>query len=182
MGYPIELKKDQYYRKETLWLALHRSVEDLEGRVSDDELLCFAKRHPDLASVENRLCWEGIYKKEMPCVRLRVEPRVFLDRFFANTRIKLERLGIGMLKLTATVIVTLLILFNIGCASPTVVRYNLPPALSEVYRNGQLPGMESDTGALLGTPAPYDQVPRTCRSQPIYSLHGIYIRTDVRCF
>lgn len=60
--------------------------------------------------------------------------------------------------------------------------YVLPPALSEVYRNGQLKGLEQRDGPDLGMPNQNDRVTHVCRSQPIYSLEGYYIRTDVTCF
>lgn len=58
----------------------------------------------------------------------------------------------------------------------------LPPALSEVMRNGTLKGLEEADGPLLGMPNERDRVARTCRSQPIFSLEGYYIRTDVSCY
>ena len=69
-----------------------------------------------------------------------------------------------------------------SCASKPPKGFILPPALSEVFRNGQLKGLEQADSAVLGMPNPYDQVSHVCRSQPIYSLEGYYLRTDVRCW
>lgn len=60
--------------------------------------------------------------------------------------------------------------------------FELPPALSEVMRNGTLKGLEAADGPLLGMPNERDRVARTCRSQPIYSLEGLYVRTDISCY
>lgn len=71
-----------------------------------------------------------------------------------------------------------------GCSSaqkPHV--YQLPPALSEVYRGGQLKGLESPTtGDPNLFPNSYDMVQHTCTSKPIFGLYGEYVRTDTVCF
>lgn len=70
-----------------------------------------------------------------------------------------------------------------GCGStPKPKGFEMPPALSEVYRNGQLKGLEQADSADLGMPNQYDRVSHTCVSTPIYNLAGYYVRTDVRCW
>lgn len=57
----------------------------------------------------------------------------------------------------------------------------LPVALSEVYRNGELKGLEQADGPDLGMPNQNDRVAHTCTSTPLYSLEGYYTRTVVHC-
>ena len=60
--------------------------------------------------------------------------------------------------------------------------FELPIALSETMRGGALKGLEQADGPILGMPNQHDRVAHTCRSQPIYTLEGHYVRTDVRCW
>lgn len=74
--------------------------------------------------------------------------------------------------------------FSIGCASDPVKPkgFELPPALSEVYRGGTLAPMQQADSADLGMPNQYDLVDHTCSSRPMYDIYGRYTRTDVRCW
>lgn len=75
------------------------------------------------------------------------------------------------------------ILLSACGTKPKVVHtYNLPPALSEVFRNGELAGLESRDAKTLGMPNPNDLVSHTCTSTPIFDIWGRFIRTDVRCW
>lgn len=70
-----------------------------------------------------------------------------------------------------------------GCVTQQRARgYELPPVLSEVFRGGQLKGLETNDGAVLGMPGDYDRVQHVCTSTPMYDLYGRYYRTDVRCW
>ena len=71
-----------------------------------------------------------------------------------------------------------------GCATqpPRPRGFELPAALSEVFRGGQLKGLETATDPSLGMPSQYDQVSHTCVSNPTYDLWGRYRGTEVRCF
>ena len=70
-----------------------------------------------------------------------------------------------------------------GCGTaPKQKGFELPPALSEVYRGGALKNMETADSAELGMPNQYDRVSHTCVSTPIYNLAGYYVRTDTRCW
>lgn len=59
--------------------------------------------------------------------------------------------------------------------------FALPVALSEVYRNGELKGLEHADGPDLGMPNQNDRVAHTCTSTPLYTLEGQYTRTVVNC-
>lgn len=70
-----------------------------------------------------------------------------------------------------------------ACTTVKYRGYELPPALSETFRGGQLKGLEDHTSqAELGLPNPYDQISRVCVSQPIYDYNGNYLRTTVKCW
>ncbi len=58
----------------------------------------------------------------------------------------------------------------------------LPPALSETLRNGALAPLQQADSPILGMPNQNDRVAHVCRSQPIYTLEGYFVRTDVTCF
>lgn len=60
--------------------------------------------------------------------------------------------------------------------------YRLPPALSEIYRNGELRGMEQNTSGVLGMPNDSDLVQRVCVSKPQFNLYGQYVTTLVNCW
>lgn len=74
----------------------------------------------------------------------------------------------------------------VGCASePKYQGFDLPPALREVYRGGQLAPMQNATDGNLGIrgrPTKYDSVQHVCVSKPIYNIDGSYARTDTLCF
>ena len=76
---------------------------------------------------------------------------------------------------------TFLALNLAACASQPKRGFELPVALSEVYRGGQLKGLEYADGPDLGMPNQYDRVSHTCTSTPIYTLEGYYSRTVVHC-
>lgn len=69
---------------------------------------------------------------------------------------------------------------NVSCASKPK-GFELPIALAEVYRNGELKGLSEADGPLLGMPNQTERVSHTCTSTPIYTLEGYYIRTVVHC-
>lgn len=69
-----------------------------------------------------------------------------------------------------------------ACASEPKRGFEMPIALSEVYRNGQLKGLEQTDSPVLGMPNQFDRVGHVCASQPIYTMSGEYVRTDVRCW
>jgi hypothetical protein len=72
---------------------------------------------------------------------------------------------------------------SLGCASiPPRRGFELPVALSEVYRNGALKPLQVADSPDLGMPIPTDRISHTCTSTPIYNLSGYYLRTDVRCY
>ncbi len=82
-----------------------------------------------------------------------------------------------------TLIACILSLSNSGCGSTPKQRgFELPAALSEVYRGGALKPLQEADGPLLGMPNQYDRVSHTCISTPVYNLAGYYVRTDVRCW
>lgn len=69
-----------------------------------------------------------------------------------------------------------------GCAHDPPKGFILPPALSEVFRGGQMKGLEDATSADLGIPNQYDRVSHVCTSQPIFDLNGYYVKTSVVCY
>lgn len=71
---------------------------------------------------------------------------------------------------------------SLSACSTAPKGFELPPALSETFRNGQLKGLEQADSADLGMPNPYDRTSRVCVSRPIYNIDGFYVRTDVRCW
>lgn len=82
-------------------------------------------------------------------------------------------------------LILILVLINAtACASAPPQRrgFELPPALSEVFRGGQLKGLESSTDGDLGIPNQNDLVSRVCVSEPIFTINGEYVRTAVVCF
>lgn len=76
----------------------------------------------------------------------------------------------------------MLALYFTGCSSKPKKGFDLPPALSEVFRGGALKGLEVADSPNLGIPNQYDRVTHVCVSTPIYNLEGYYVRTDVRCW
>lgn len=85
-----------------------------------------------------------------------------------------------MRQLLIIVLITLAAV-QVGCASKKK-GFELPPALSETFRGGQLKGLESATSAELGMPNQYDRVSHVCVSDPEYNLAGEYIGTSVKCW
>lgn len=75
------------------------------------------------------------------------------------------------------------IFFLCSCAHEEKRRgFELPIAMSEVMRNGNLKGLEDNDTGDLGIPNQMDRVQHVCASQPIYSLSGEYLRTTVHCW
>lgn len=75
----------------------------------------------------------------------------------------------------------ILLLATTACA--TKPQYIVPaPALREVFRGGELKGLEDSSGHFMGAPGAYDQIEHTCTSRPSYDLDGRYIRTVVKCW
>lgn len=69
-----------------------------------------------------------------------------------------------------------------SCASEPKRGFELPIALSEVMRNGNLKGLEDNDTGVLGMPNQFDRVSHVCASQPIYTMNGEYVRTAVHCW
>lgn len=80
------------------------------------------------------------------------------------------------------ILLSLTFLVLSSCAHEPPRGFILPPALSEVFRQGQLKGLESNRDGNLGIPNQSAMVSHTCRSQPIWDLQGRYVRTDVSCY
>lgn len=76
----------------------------------------------------------------------------------------------------------LLCLLTVGCATQPQKGFDLPPALREVYRGGELTPMQQAQRPDLGIPKQYDLVSHTCVSTPMYDLDGNYSYTDTQCF
>lgn len=87
----------------------------------------------------------------------------------------------------------ILLLNSVGCSTPQKPRgFELPPALREVYRGGELAPMQNAESPELGlgqgvpqtgyVPTNYDLVSHTCHSYPIFDLNGDYVKTMTRCF
>lgn len=70
---------------------------------------------------------------------------------------------------------------QVGCATAKPKGYELPPALREVYRGGELKGLENRQPD-LNVPANYDLVQHTCTSAPIFNLDGSYSHTTTKCW
>lgn len=70
-----------------------------------------------------------------------------------------------------------------GCATQPPPRVIVPaPALREVFRGGEIQGLENNAGHYMGAPGDYDQVQHVCTSTPIYDAWGRYVRTSVNCW
>jgi len=78
-------------------------------------------------------------------------------------------------------LMTLSLIFILGACSSKPQGYEMPIAMSEVFRNGELKGLEYKDGPELGMPNQTDRVSHTCTSTPLYSLEGYYTRTVVHC-
>jgi hypothetical protein len=76
----------------------------------------------------------------------------------------------------------LLALTLCNCATPKPKGFILPPALSEVYRNGELKGHETNMSGDLGIPNDSDLVSKVCVSKPQFNLYGQYVGTIVKCW
>lgn len=83
--------------------------------------------------------------------------------------------------LRATVVFGLAIGLSACSSAPQRQGFNLPPALSEVYRNGELKGHETNLTGELGMPNDSDLVTRVCVSKPQFNLYGQYVGTIVKC-
>lgn len=79
-------------------------------------------------------------------------------------------------------LITILSLTSACASKPVQKGFALPPALSEVYRGGELKGLEQADSSDLGMPNQYDLVGHVCHSQPIFDLWGRYVRTSVKCW
>lgn len=70
-----------------------------------------------------------------------------------------------------------------GCSSKQKPQgFEMPPALREVFRGGELSPLQTADTPNLGMPNQYDQVQHVCVSTPIYGLDGRYVRTSVKCW
>lgn len=70
-----------------------------------------------------------------------------------------------------------------ACSTTKPKGYELPPVVREVFRGGELKGLENVSGEDPRLyPSQHDLVQQVCVSQPIFGLYGEYIRTAVRCW
>lgn len=70
-----------------------------------------------------------------------------------------------------------------GCATQPKNNVIVPaPALREVFRGGEIQGLEDNSGHYMGRPSDYDLVEHVCTSMPIYDSYGRYVRTSVKCW
>lgn len=81
----------------------------------------------------------------------------------------------------ATVVIGLALGLSACSTTQPKQGFNLPPALSEVYRNGELKGHETNLSGELGLPNDSDLVSRVCVSKPQFNLYGQYVGTIVKC-
>ncbi len=81
-----------------------------------------------------------------------------------------------------SILVILLVMTSACSSKPVRKGFELPAALSEVYRGGELKGLEQADSPDLGMPNQYDLVSHVCHSQPIFDLWGRYVRTSVKCW
>jgi len=86
-----------------------------------------------------------------------------------------------MKQLLIFAIITLAAL-QVGCASPKKQGFELPVAMSETLRGGELKGLEKADTPELGMPNQYDRVTHVCTSTPVYNLYGQFVRTSVKCW
>lgn len=68
-----------------------------------------------------------------------------------------------------------------SCASPKPRGFELPLAMSELFRNGQLKGLEYAESQDLGMINPTALVSRTCTSVPVFDVWNRYVQTEVYC-
>lgn len=70
-----------------------------------------------------------------------------------------------------------------ACATEQKPRgFEMPLAMREVFRGGQLKGLEYAEEPDLGMPNQFDRTQHVCVSSPMYDLYGQYLKTDVRCY
>lgn len=70
-----------------------------------------------------------------------------------------------------------------ACASRPVV-YQVPDTLREVYRGGELRGLETPRDANNAElyPGQYDLTQHVCTSMPEWDNYGQYVRTITKCW
>lgn len=80
-------------------------------------------------------------------------------------------------------LIALLALPVIGCSTaPKPKGFELPVAMREIFRGGELKGLEQANSPDLGMPSQYDRVSHVCTSEPIFDMDGVYVRTSVKCW
>lgn len=79
-------------------------------------------------------------------------------------------------------LILVLMLLTSACATQQPKGYELPPALSEVFRSGQLKGLENSGAPVLGTPTRLNRVGMVCVQEPEYDMYGYYMFTSVTCY
>lgn len=79
-------------------------------------------------------------------------------------------------------IIIILLTCVLGACASKPLGFVLPPALSEVYRNGELKGHETNATGDLGVPNDTDLVARVCVSKPQFNMYGQYVTTIVKCW
>ncbi len=72
--------------------------------------------------------------------------------------------------------------FGLNACSSKPVIMQPAPALREIFRGGEIQGLEDNSSQYTGMPNAYDQVEHVCTSQPIYDMYGRYVRTSVKCW
>lgn len=81
------------------------------------------------------------------------------------------------------VLLIALVLSSAACTTAKPRGYELPPALREVFRGGELNGLQnvsSEDPRLY--PSQRDLVQQVCVSEPLFDAYGRYYRTAVRCW
>ena len=75
-----------------------------------------------------------------------------------------------------------LIAINTACATQQPRGYELPPALNEVFRGGQLQGLQNSGGPVLGQPDRVGRVGMVCVQEPMNDMYGYYMYTQTYCY
>jgi len=80
------------------------------------------------------------------------------------------------------IIATLAILGSLTACQTRPIVYVPAPALREVFRGGEIKGLENNDRQWTGEVGDFDRVEHVCSSSPVYDLDGNYVRTSVRCW
>lgn len=98
-------------------------------------------------------------------------------------KIMAAKLLLAILCYAGQVLLVLFVIQSMGCSStPRPIVVEPAPALREVFRGGEVQGLQNNAGHFMGRPKAYDLQTHVCRSEPIFNNKGQYLGTDVRCF